>query len=171
MRRPSIRSGSGCRRRTSSMPPSPTSGRRCRATLEIDADGLSEIQVDPRLTSTALAHVLENAGAVFTERSGDRGARVDGGRRRSFPGAGPRARARRIGPGSPIRAVLSRPEDETRHRHQDWGSRSPAGCWRPKAAGSGARTCLTAAHSSRSWSHHPSASLDAQAHVAMPSRG
>ena len=30
-------------------------------TLEIDADGLSEIQVDPRLTSTALAHVLENA--------------------------------------------------------------------------------------------------------------
>ena len=31
-------------------------------TLEIDADGLSEIHVDPRLTSTALAHVLENAG-------------------------------------------------------------------------------------------------------------
>ena len=30
--------------------------------LQIDADGLTEIQVDPRLTSTALAHVLENAG-------------------------------------------------------------------------------------------------------------
>ena len=30
-------------------------------TLEIDADGLAEIQVDPRLTSSALAHVLENA--------------------------------------------------------------------------------------------------------------
>ena len=30
--------------------------------LQIDADGLSEIQIDPRLTSTALAHVLENAG-------------------------------------------------------------------------------------------------------------
>ena len=29
--------------------------------MEIDADGLNEIQVDPRLTSTALAHVLENA--------------------------------------------------------------------------------------------------------------
>jgi two-component system sensor histidine kinase KdpD len=29
--------------------------------LAVDADGLSEIQVDPRLTSTALAHVLENA--------------------------------------------------------------------------------------------------------------
>ncbi|MEO6235542.1 MAG: ATP-binding protein [Vicinamibacterales bacterium] len=30
-------------------------------TLEIDADGVSEVQVDPRLTATALAHVLENA--------------------------------------------------------------------------------------------------------------
>lgn len=30
-------------------------------TLDVDADGGSEIQVDPRLTSTALAHVLENA--------------------------------------------------------------------------------------------------------------
>jgi two-component system, OmpR family, sensor histidine kinase KdpD len=30
--------------------------------LQIDADSLAEIQVDPRLTSTALAHVLENAG-------------------------------------------------------------------------------------------------------------
>jgi len=30
-------------------------------TLQVDADGLNEIQVDPRLTSTALAHVLENA--------------------------------------------------------------------------------------------------------------
>ena len=30
--------------------------------LQIDAEGLTEIQVDPRLTSTALAHVLENAG-------------------------------------------------------------------------------------------------------------
>jgi two-component system sensor histidine kinase KdpD len=30
--------------------------------LQIDADGLTQIQVDPRLTSTALAHVLENAG-------------------------------------------------------------------------------------------------------------
>ena len=30
--------------------------------LQIDADGQTEIQVDPRLTSTALAHVLENAG-------------------------------------------------------------------------------------------------------------
>ena len=29
--------------------------------LEIDAEGLNEVQVDPRLTSTALAHVLENA--------------------------------------------------------------------------------------------------------------
>lgn len=29
--------------------------------LQIDADGLTEAQVDPRLTSTALAHVLENA--------------------------------------------------------------------------------------------------------------
>ena len=29
--------------------------------LDIDVDGLHEIQVDPRLTSTALAHVLENA--------------------------------------------------------------------------------------------------------------
>ena len=31
-------------------------------TLQIEADGLNEIHVDPRLTSTALAHVLENAG-------------------------------------------------------------------------------------------------------------
>jgi two-component system sensor histidine kinase KdpD len=31
-------------------------------TLQIEVDGLHEIQVDPRLTSTALAHVLENAG-------------------------------------------------------------------------------------------------------------
>jgi two-component system sensor histidine kinase KdpD len=31
-------------------------------TLQIDADSVNEIQVDPRLTSTALAHVLENAG-------------------------------------------------------------------------------------------------------------
>jgi two-component system sensor histidine kinase KdpD len=31
-------------------------------TLQIDADDRTEIQVDPRLTSTALAHVLENAG-------------------------------------------------------------------------------------------------------------
>ena len=30
-------------------------------TLRVDADGLNEIQVDPRLTSTALSHVLENA--------------------------------------------------------------------------------------------------------------
>jgi two-component system, OmpR family, sensor histidine kinase KdpD len=30
-------------------------------TLRIDADGANEIRVDPRLTSTALAHVLENA--------------------------------------------------------------------------------------------------------------
>jgi two-component system, OmpR family, sensor histidine kinase KdpD len=30
--------------------------------LQLDADDLTEIQVDPRLTSTALAHVLENAG-------------------------------------------------------------------------------------------------------------
>ena len=30
--------------------------------LRIDADDRAEIQVDPRLTSTALAHVLENAG-------------------------------------------------------------------------------------------------------------
>jgi two-component system sensor histidine kinase KdpD len=30
-------------------------------TLQVDADGVSEIRVDPRLTSTALAHVLENA--------------------------------------------------------------------------------------------------------------
>jgi two-component system sensor histidine kinase KdpD len=30
-------------------------------TLEIDADSVNEIEVDPRLTSTALAHVLENA--------------------------------------------------------------------------------------------------------------
>jgi two-component system sensor histidine kinase KdpD len=30
-------------------------------TLEVDADGLNEIRIDPRLTSTALAHVLENA--------------------------------------------------------------------------------------------------------------
>lgn len=30
--------------------------------LHIDADGLTEVQIDPRLTSTALAHVLENAG-------------------------------------------------------------------------------------------------------------
>ena len=29
--------------------------------LDIEADGLNEIQVDPRLTSTALAHVIENA--------------------------------------------------------------------------------------------------------------
>ena len=31
-------------------------------TLQIDADGLTEIHIDPRLASTALAHVLENAG-------------------------------------------------------------------------------------------------------------
>jgi two-component system, OmpR family, sensor histidine kinase KdpD len=30
--------------------------------LQVDADGLSEVEIDPRLTSTALAHVLENAG-------------------------------------------------------------------------------------------------------------
>lgn len=30
--------------------------------LEIEADGVNEIRVDPRLTSSALAHVLENAG-------------------------------------------------------------------------------------------------------------
>jgi two-component system, OmpR family, sensor histidine kinase KdpD len=30
-------------------------------TLEVDADGLNEIRIDPRLTSSALAHVLENA--------------------------------------------------------------------------------------------------------------
>ena len=30
-------------------------------TLRVDADSLSEIQVDPRLASTALSHVLENA--------------------------------------------------------------------------------------------------------------
>ena len=41
---------------------------------------------------------------------------------------------------------------------QDWGSRSPAGCWRPKAVGFGARTCPMVAHSSRSWSRRPSAS-------------
>jgi two-component system OmpR family sensor kinase len=29
--------------------------------LEIDADSLNEVQIDPRLTSTALAHLLENA--------------------------------------------------------------------------------------------------------------
>jgi two-component system sensor histidine kinase KdpD len=31
-------------------------------TLQVEADALSEVHVDPRLTSTALAHVLENAG-------------------------------------------------------------------------------------------------------------
>ena len=31
-------------------------------TLVIDAEGVAEIHVDPRLTSTALAHVVENAG-------------------------------------------------------------------------------------------------------------
>ncbi len=35
--------------------------------LHIDADELTEIQVDPRLTSTALAHVLENAGRYSPE--------------------------------------------------------------------------------------------------------
>ena len=36
-------------------------------TLEIDADGLTEVQIDPRLTSTALAHVLENAARYSPE--------------------------------------------------------------------------------------------------------
>ena len=50
--------------------------------LQIDADGQTEIQVDPRLTSTALAHVLENAGRYRrTER-------------RSRCAPGPRAMAR-----------------------------------------------------------------------------
>ena len=37
--------------------------------LEVDADDGSEIQVDPRLTSTALAHVLENAARYSPERA------------------------------------------------------------------------------------------------------
>ena len=57
-----IPSGNGSPRRTSSRRPSLTSDQRWQEhALEIDADDAVEIQVDPRLTSTALAHVLENA--------------------------------------------------------------------------------------------------------------
>ena len=61
--------------------------------LQIDADGLSEIQIDPRLTSTALAHVLENAGRVLADRGGDFGARMDRAGWRPLRRAGPRPRA------------------------------------------------------------------------------
>ncbi len=86
-------------------------------TLQIDADGLTEIQIDPRLTSTALAHVLENAGKVLADRCADLGARLDRERWCAFRGPGSRARARPIGPGSPLRAVLSRSQDETCDRN------------------------------------------------------
>ena len=53
----------GHRRRRSSRPPSPhcrpTPARRHR--LVVDADEITLVQLDPRLTSAALAHVLENA--------------------------------------------------------------------------------------------------------------
>ena len=122
----------------------------------------TEIQVDPRLTSTALAHVLENAGRYSPD-----GAAISV--RAWTESDGAHFVVRDHGPGSTRRTWITCSSRSIAARRQgtpperDSGSRSRAGCWRPKAAGSGARTCLTAAPSSRSWCHHPSACSDAQA--------
>src|SRR5688572_9974837 len=60
--------------------------------LRVDADDRAEIQVDPRLTSTALAHVLENAG-----RYSPRGAAI--AVRAWTDGAGAHFTVRDHGPG------------------------------------------------------------------------
>ena len=48
------------------MPRPRTSGTRCsRHSLRVDADTDMAVEIDPRLASVALAHLLENAAHVF----------------------------------------------------------------------------------------------------------
>ena len=132
----------GLARRTSSTPPSLTSAPALAGhTLEIDADGADR---DPGRSALDVHRARARAGE---RRHGTRRTA-----RRSPFAPGPRATARIsscgiTGPGSTHPTWITCSSRSIAARRpgtppaQAWGSRSRAGCWRPKAAASGARTC------------------------------
>ena len=109
--------------------------------LRVDADARREVEIDPRLTSVALSHLLENAaqysptaiaGSTSTRSVEDEGLHI-----RSPIRARPRSRRAR----SPVRAFLSRAMPRASRRSAPaWDWRSREGCWPRQAAGSGPRT-------------------------------
>ena len=103
------------------------------------ADEQTEVEIDPRVASVALSHLLENAAQYSPRaiaRSRSRPRSQPDGLHVSVTDHGPGPRSGRAGP--PVRALLSRARRPTaRHPARAWGSRSHAGCWRPPAAGSG----------------------------------
>ncbi len=123
--------------------------RQHRVLVRVEPD--TPVRVDPRLTATALAHVLENAAQYSPPGSEIRvtSAVSDGmltlNVRDAGPGVAPADRA------APVRTVLSadRPAERARPGRA-WGCRSPAACWPPNAAASGRRTIRAAARRSRS---------------------
>ncbi len=128
-----------------------------RSTCDVDPD--VPVQLDPRLTATALAHLLENAAQYSPAGSVDHGDRPRDRRRAR------RSRCAIRGPGiapadcrAPVRAVLpGRGGDDPRVRDRAWAWRSRAACWPSNAAGSGRRIIPTAARSSRSSCRPPHA--------------
>ena len=118
-------------------------------TVEVEPD--VPVQLDPRLTATALAHLLENAaqyapaGSAIDVHAGVTGeGLVD-------PGSGPRPRHRAGRPAASLRALLpGRRRPGRALRAPAWGSGSRGSSWRRNRARYGRRIVRTAARSSRS---------------------
>ena len=136
-------------RRGRARPGRARAARSTTSTVDVDPD--VPVRLDPRLTATALAHLLENAAQYAPPGSPIEVTRAVDGRRADDRGARSRSGHRAGRPAAPVRAVLSRRRGEGRApRAPAWACGSPAGCWRSSAAASGRRTAPTAAPSSRS---------------------
>ena len=119
--------------------------------LRVDADADMEVEIDPRLASVALSHLLENAAQYSPAGPGDPRARPRRTRRPARLGHRPRARVSI--PASSITCSSASTADARPGRRRSapaWGSRSRADCWRQPAGGSGPRTCPAPARGSRS---------------------
>ena len=119
--------------------------------LEVHVDPDMPVRLDPRLTATALAHLLENAAQYAPPDSTICRARVCDRRGPGDQGSRSWAwhRAGRLA--APVRAVLSRRRRRKRApRAPAWASGSPEDCWRWNRGGSGRRTVPTGARSSPS---------------------
>ncbi len=110
--------------------------------LRVDADADLEVEIDPRLASVALSHLLENAALYSPADRGDR-RRMPASKEtdctspsRTMARASIRASSITCSSGSTADARRAR-----RHSAPGWDSRSREGCWRRPADGSGPRTC------------------------------
>ena len=131
----------------------PTSGTRSRDERSGSRPTRTwPIEIDPRLASGALSHLLENAAQYSPADRDDRRHRRGRVRRIARLGRGPRSGVsipESSSTSSNGSIVAERPGNSHPARAWDWRSR--VDCWPPPAAGCGPRTSPAPAPSSRWW--------------------